>query len=104
MSYSSPCSQLEETFSPDKKVEISDDVINQAVANDGKLPGGMSPDMLKAMVSNPELMALLQSPKMQDAMKLMMTGGQDELEKALSDDPELLEIVGKLNDLMEGMK
>jgi hypothetical protein len=36
----------------------------------------MSPEMLKRLlVGNPEIMALLQSPKMQEAMKLMMTGG-----------------------------
>jgi len=39
--------------------------------------GGMPPDMLKELMSNPELMELLQSVKMQDAMKLMMTGGQE---------------------------
>ena len=33
---------------------------------------------------------------------LMMTQGPEELKKALEDDPELLEIVGKLNAVLGG--
>lgn len=91
--------KLEENFSG-KKVEISDEEIDRIKANDGTLPGGMSPDMLKSLMGNPELMALLQSPKMQEAMTLMMTGGRDDLEKAIAGDPELQEVVEKLNTVM----
>ena len=35
-----------------------------------------------------------------EAMKMMMTGGQAELEAALQNDPELRETVQKLNDIM----
>lgn len=45
-------------------------------------------------------MTLLQSTKMQEAMKLMMTGGQEDLEAAMRADPELREIVQKLNSAL----
>jgi hypothetical protein len=63
--------KIEQTFKGEK-LEIDDDAINAAVANDGTLPGGLTPEQFKKLTSDPEIMALLQSPKMQDAMKLMM--------------------------------
>jgi len=51
-------------------------------------------------VANPELMTLMQNPKMQDVMKLMMTDGAQALEKAMQDDREVYEIVTKLNAVM----
>lgn len=51
-------------------------------------------------VTNPELMTLMQNPKMQDVMKLMMTDGAQALEKAMQDDREVYEIVTKLNAVM----
>jgi hypothetical protein len=42
-------------------------------------------------------MTLLQSTKMQEVMKLMMTGGRDELEQAMRSDPESQEIVKTLD-------
>jgi hypothetical protein len=94
--------KLEENFSG-KKLEIKDEDLDQIKANDGSLPGGMSPEMLKRLMGNPEIMTLLQSPKMQDAMKLMMTGGREELEKAIVADPELQEIVEKLSIVLGGV-
>ena len=58
-------------------MNISDEDLQKVVGGDGTLPGGMPPDMLQKLMTNPELMALLQSPKMQEAMKLMMTDGQE---------------------------
>uniref|UniRef100_A0A7S2A2U0 STI1 domain-containing protein n=1 Tax=Trieres chinensis TaxID=1514140 RepID=A0A7S2A2U0_TRICV len=80
--------------------QIDDDVLQNAVGGDGTLPGGMPPDMLKKLMSNPELMGLLQSPKMQEGMKLMMTEGQEALEKAMAEDRELYEVIMKLNKVM----
>mmetsp|Transcript_10054 Transcript_10054/g.14211 ORF Transcript_10054/g.14211 Transcript_10054/m.14211 type:complete len:234 (+) Transcript_10054:61-762(+) len=80
----------------------NDEIVNQAVGGDGTLPGGMPPDMLKSLVGNPEIMALMQNPKMQDVMKLMMSGGQGALEKAMQEDQEVYEIVTKLNSIMKG--
>lgn len=80
--------------------DIKDEDIAQVVAGDGKLPGGMSPDMLKQLMGNPELMAMLQNPKMQEAMKLMMTGGQEALEQRMAEDAEIKEMIAKLNAIM----
>lgn len=45
-------------------------------------------------------MALMQNPKMQDVMKLMMTDGQEALEKAMEEDKEIFDIVSKLNTVI----
>ena len=79
-------------------------LLNQAVGNDGNLPGGLSPDQFKGLVENPEVMTLLQSTKMQEAMKLMMTGGREELEQKIRADPELQETIAKLNSIMGGLQ
>lgn len=91
--------RLEDTFQ-EKTLDLTDEVIDETRAADGSLPGGISPDMLKELMGNPELMALLQNPKMQDAMKLMMTGGQDSLEQMMKEDEEVYEVVTKLNNIM----
>ena len=94
--------KLEETFKGEK-VELNDDEIKAAVANDGTLPGGLTPEQFKKLTSNPEIMTLLQSTKLQEAMKLMMTGGREELEQKIKDDPELQETITKLNQIMGGV-
>jgi hypothetical protein len=40
---------------------------------------------------------------MQEAMKLMMTGGREELQKAVVKDPELQEVVAKLDQAMRSL-
>lgn len=45
-------------------------------------------------------MTLMQNPKMQDVMKLMMTGGAESLQKTMEEDQEVYEIVTKLNAVM----
>jgi hypothetical protein len=95
--------KLEQQFK-EQKIDIRDEDIDAAVANDGTLPGGLSPDMFKKLTSNPEIMMLLQSTKMQEAMKLMMTGGREELEKKLQKDPELQETVEKLDSIMKSLQ
>ena len=79
-----------------------DDLLNQAVGNDGNLPGGLSPDQFKGLIENPEVMSILQSSKMQEAMKLVMTGDQEGLEKVLKADPELREMMGKIQGILGG--
>jgi hypothetical protein len=93
--------KLEQTFK-EETVEIRDEDISRAVANDGTLPGGMTPDTFKKLSSNPEVMQLLSSTKMQEAMALMMTAGRDGLEKKLREDPELQETVRKLDEVLRG--
>lgn len=91
--------KIEETFK-EEKPELTDDDIAAAVANDGKLPGGLTPDQFKKLTSNPEIMALLQSSKMQEAMEIMMTGGREDVEQKVKADPELQETIAKLNSVM----
>jgi len=88
-----------DTFN-EQKMEIDDEILEKVMGGDGTLPGGMPPDMLKQLISNPELMTLMQNPKMQDVMKLMMTDGAQALEKAMEEDSEVYEIVTKLNSIM----
>mmetsp|Transcript_45186 Transcript_45186/g.109353 ORF Transcript_45186/g.109353 Transcript_45186/m.109353 type:complete len:206 (+) Transcript_45186:68-685(+) len=92
--------RLEDNFN-DQKLEINDEDLEQAIANDGTLPGGMDPEMFKTLMSNPNVMALLQNSKMQEAMKIMMTEGPEGIERAIGEDPELFEIVKELNALMQ---
>lgn len=39
------------------------------------LPGGLSPEAVKKLASNPELMAILKNPRMQDVLKDVMENG-----------------------------
>lgn len=94
---------LESQFK-EENLELKDEDIEKAVANDGTLPGGLTPEQFKKLASNPEIMELLQSTKMQEAMKLMMTGGREELEKKLREDPELQNTISKLNAVMGSLQ
>jgi hypothetical protein len=94
--------KIESTFN-EKKLEVKDEELERMVANDGTLPGGLTPDQFKKLTGNPEIMTLLQSTKMQEAMKLMMTGGREELEKKLIEDPDMRETVAKLNGIMTSL-
>ena len=94
--------KLEETFN-EEKAKVTDEALQQAVANDGTLPGGMTPDMFKKLTSNPEVMTMLQSTKVQEAMKLMMTGGREQLEQKLKDDPALQKAIEQLNTVLRSV-
>lgn len=95
--------KLEQMFN-EEKLQVQDEDIEKAVASDGTLPGGMSPDMLKKLTGNPEVMILLQSTKMQEAMTLMMAGGRGDLEKAMARDPEMQEVVAKLDAVLRSLQ
>ena len=47
-------------------------------------------------------MVMLQSVKMQEVMKLMMTSGPEALQKVMAEDAEIRETVLKLNEVMAG--
>ena len=83
---------------------VDEDTLQQAVANDGTLPGGLRPEQFQKLTSNPEIMSLLQSTKMQEAMHITMTSGPEELESKLAADPELREVVQKLDGIMKSMQ
>lgn len=64
---------------------LDDALMQEAIAKDGNLPGGLSPQILKALSSDPQIMRMLSDPKMQDMMKAVMTGGPNGIKKYLSD-------------------
>ena len=86
-----------------KSFELDEKVLEGALGGDGTLPGGMPPDMLTEMLADPEVVAMLRNPKMQEVMKLVMEGGQDAFEEAMKGDEEMLELVKKLNVIMGNM-
>ena len=83
----------------DLKQALESPEINEAVAKDGSLPGGLSPEMLKALSSNPEVMRMLKDPKMQDIMRAVMTGGPEAMKKYLSD-PDAVLLLQNLSSVM----
>ena len=50
-------------------------VPQEAVAADGTLPGGLDPATIASLASDPEVMALLQNPRMQEVLRDIMTNG-----------------------------
>lgn len=75
------------------------DMISQMTSKDGKLPGGLPPDVVKALVSDPKIIQMLKDPKMQDVMKAVMTNGPDGLKKYLSD-PDAMLLLESLSKAM----
>ena len=69
-----------------------------AAAADGSLPGGMSMGEVEKLSQNPELMAMLRNPKMQEVMKKVMENGPQGLEE-LTTDPEVREMLKKASEL-----
>ena len=86
-----------------KMKDMQDLDLEAAIAKDGTIPGGLKPDVFKKLISNPEILASLSSTKLQDAMKLMMTGNQSELEKKMEEDSELRQIVDKLDSTLKSI-
>ena len=100
----------------------------EATAGDGSLPGGMNPDMMRSLSActtvrtaclnisnifrdpqdlstccaragqNPEMMAVLRNPKMQEVMKKVMEGGPEGA-AAFMDDPEVREMLSKVKGM-----
>ena len=85
----------------DAKVDV-DSMAAQAVASDGGLPGGMSPETLQALTQNPEMMALLRNPRMQEVMKKVMAEGPEAAQSMVADDPELKEMLAKVSSITGG--
>ena len=64
---------------------FTSEVVQDSVAGDGALPGGMDPAMVKMLSADPEIMGFLREPKFQAIMKSVMTGGPDAIMGYLSD-------------------
>ena len=84
----------ERSFQGDAAEDPDFEAAAEAVASDGGLPGGMSPDMLQKLMQDPELMALLRNPKMQDVMKKVMSSGPEAAAEMMAD-PEVAEMLEK---------
>ena len=91
---------LENSFNADSETSNKPDfeAAAEAVASDGGLPGGMSPETLQKLVQDPELMGLLRNPKMQEVMRKVMEGGPDAGGEYF-DDPEVREMLAKVKKL-----
>lgn len=84
---------------------IDEDILNNidaedVTAQDGSMPGGLPPEMMKAMAKDPEIMNMLGDPKMQEIMKTMMSGGPDAMKKYMSD-PDAVALLGKLSQAIQ---
>jgi hypothetical protein len=82
--------------SEENKVDMSKAA--EAVASDGGLPGGMSPEKLQELMANPELMAMLTNPRLQDVMRKVMTEGPEAASSEM-EDPEVKEMLAKIKGL-----
>ena len=52
---------------------------------------------MNKMMQDPQMMAMLRNPKMQEVMKAVMSGGPEAAEPLLKDDPELREMLAKVS-------
>lgn len=84
---------------------MEDSELDDIMAEDGSLPGGLSKEMMKALSSDKGIMTMLKDPKMQDIMKAVMTGGPEAAKKYMSDPDALLLLqrlsgaIGKIQNL-----
>ncbi|CAM9351438.1 unnamed protein product [Chrysoparadoxa australica] len=78
---------------------FSKEEMDAVTAGDGTLPGGLKPEQLQKMMENPEIMVLLQSPKVQAVMKAVMEKGPAAMED-FKDDPEALASLQQLTEAM----
>lgn len=74
---------------------FNDEMMSQVQAKDGTLPGGLPPEIMKALSADPEVMTMLKDKKMQDIMMAVMEGGPDGMKKYLSD-PDAMLLINKL--------
>ncbi len=60
---------------------MDSELIKDISAKDGTLPGGLPPEVMKALASDRDIVQMLRDPKMQDIMSAVMTGGPQALQK-----------------------
>merc|ERR1740139_1297467 len=66
----------------------------------GGMPGGMDPNMLNKLMSDPELMAAFQNPKMAAAMQDIMSNPGN-ISK-YQNDPDIMRLMGKVSGAFGG--
>uniref|UniRef100_A0A7S2UTT4 STI1 domain-containing protein n=1 Tax=Fibrocapsa japonica TaxID=94617 RepID=A0A7S2UTT4_9STRA len=69
-------------------------------AGDGTLPGGLTPEAAQVLMRDPEIMAMLQMPKMQEVMKKVMAEGPSAMTSMMGD-PEAMSMIMKLTAAMQ---
>jgi hypothetical protein len=94
-----------EKFNEVKDLEVNPEVfdsemLKDSVASDGSLPGGMSPELMKALATDREIVSFLSDPKMQGVMKAVMEGGPSAMKKYMSD-PEAVLMLQRLTQAMQ---
>ena len=72
------------------------ELLEDSVAGDGSLPGGLSPEVMRALAKNPAIVSYLRDPKMQEIMKAVMGGGPQAMKKYLTD-PDALKMLQALS-------
>ena len=55
---------------PEPELNLDEMDLDSMMAGDGSLPGGMTPDQVKKMASNPEMLKMMANPKLQEVMKV----------------------------------
>ena len=75
---------------------LDDAYIDQALAGDNAMPGGIDPATMKALANDPEIMGYLKDPKMQEIMQAVMTGGPEAIKKYLAD-PDAMKMMQALS-------
>ncbi|KAJ1634537.1 hypothetical protein T492DRAFT_1142148 [Pavlovales sp. CCMP2436] len=83
---------LERSFRKSDGTSEDDLFDNSAVEGVEVLPGGMSPEMLQKLASNPKMMSVLQSPRMQVVLKDVMASGPEAFKK-YAGDAEVMELI-----------
>ena len=93
----------DEKFQKDLQADLNmldTDIVDEVVARDGTLPGGLSPELMKMLASDEVIMTLLKDPKMQDIMKAVMTSGPDAMKKYMYD-PDAVKLLELLRRNIE---
>mmetsp|Transcript_18423 Transcript_18423/g.48618 ORF Transcript_18423/g.48618 Transcript_18423/m.48618 type:complete len:148 (-) Transcript_18423:152-595(-) len=84
---------------PEPELNLDEMDLDSMMAGDGSLPGGMTPDQVKKMASNPEMLKMMANPKLQEVMKAVMSGGPEAIAQ-FQDDAEAMEILQNLGKVM----
>ncbi|CAM9784549.1 unnamed protein product [Phaeothamnion confervicola] len=81
--------------------DIDPEALKDMTAADGTMPGGLTPDQMQKLMGNPEVMALLQNPKLQELMKRVMSGGPEAI-REFEGDIEAQDLLRKLSTVLGG--
>jgi len=78
---------------------LDSEALNEAVAGDGALPGGLDPALMKKLSSDPEIVNFLRDPLMLEILKATMQEGPDAVKRYMSN-PQAIILLDKLGKAM----